>query len=87
MEGNSIEVGEFLFEQIANFRDVTEYGISLSEVLSGSISPPAAGAATEWRRLGAGDILQCLCSNRSTHAIWPVSAVPLNATQASFRIA
>ncbi len=44
MEVNSINVGKFIFEQKANITDVTEFGFSLAETLSGSIPLPAAGA-------------------------------------------
>ncbi len=43
MESSSIKVGEFLYEAIARFNKVTEYGISLGDLLSGAVVPSPSG--------------------------------------------
>lgn len=40
---NSIDVGELIYEALVNFTSVTEYGINLNELLSGTSAPSFAG--------------------------------------------
>jgi hypothetical protein len=44
MEPSTINVGEFIYETTAQFTKVTEYGISMNDLLTGEAVPPPAGA-------------------------------------------
>jgi len=43
METTSISVGELLYEAFVHFTNVTEYGISMNDLLAGTVVPPPAG--------------------------------------------
>ncbi|MGD9367360.1 MAG: DUF3237 family protein [Desulfobacteraceae bacterium] len=43
MESTSINVGELIYEAAVHFTKVTEYGISMNDLLSGTAVPPPSG--------------------------------------------
>ena len=48
MAGTSVEVGELIYEVVAPFTDITDYGIDVQAILSGAQAPPPEGAQIDF---------------------------------------
>jgi hypothetical protein len=48
MGGTSIEVGDLIYEVVAPFGSITDYGANVQEILSGAEAPPAEGAQIDF---------------------------------------
>ena len=43
MDSTSLDVAEFIYDATVNFTEVTEYGVSMNQLLNGTVAPHAAG--------------------------------------------
>lgn len=48
MAGTSVEVGELIYEVVAPFTGITDYGIDVQAILSGAQAPPSEGARIDF---------------------------------------
>jgi hypothetical protein len=48
MAGISVEVGELIYEVVAPFTSITDYGVDVQAILSGAQAPPAEGAQIDF---------------------------------------
>ena len=48
MAGTSVEVGDLIYEVVAPFTSITDYGVNVQAILSGAESPPAEGAQIDF---------------------------------------
>jgi hypothetical protein len=48
MAGTSVEVGELIYEIVAPFTSITDYGVDVQAILAGTQAPPAEGAQIDF---------------------------------------
>lgn len=48
MSGTSVTVGELLYEVVAPFTSITDYGVDIPAIMSGAQTPPAEGAQIDF---------------------------------------
>ena len=48
MAGTSVEVGDLIYEVVAPFTSITDYGANVQAILSGAEAPPAEGAQIDF---------------------------------------
>ena len=48
MTAATVEIGEFLYEVVAPFTSITDYGVNVQEILSGASTPPPEGTQIDF---------------------------------------